>query len=344
MDSGDPANILVVRLGSMGDIIHTLPAVATLKHSFPRARLTWAIEARWAALLRDNPFVDRVIPLDLSGWRRRWWRSDNWNELLAVCRDLRTARFDLAVDLQGLIKSALVASVAHPDRIFGFHHLLARERAAGLFYSHKVHTEAPHKVGQNLDLVAAAGATQRLVEFPIPDFPPQGELPDSDFVLASPIAGWKSKQWPADYYAPLARRLRDHYGWPLVINCGPSEREEAAAIVHQAPPSGAILNVTSVEGLIGVTRRARAVIGLDSGPLHLAAALAKPGVALYGPTDPARNGPYGSTFTVLRSPDAVTTYQRSSSIARSMQALDPGQVFQALEAQIARHSVLEPHQ
>lgn len=344
MDFATPTNILVVRLGAMGDVVHALPAVATLKHRFPQARLTWAIESRWAVLLRGNPFVDQVLPLDLRRWRRTWWQLENWNEFLAACRELRAARFDLAIDFQGLVKSALVATAAHPEQIFGFHKDLLRERAAGLFYSHPVQSSARHVVDQNLDLAAAAGATRRRIEFPLPDCRPEGELPDSDFVLASPAAGWKAKQWPPAHYAQVARWLRERHGWPLVINCAPAERAEGQTIIEQAPRGYCVLNVTSVEGLIGVTRRARAVVGVDSGPLHLAAALAKPGVALFGPTDPARNGPYGTTFTVLRPPDVATSYQRLNSIAPSMAALSPDQVMQALEAQIFRPSVLELQQ
>src|SRR5271165_4464739 len=126
--AGKTANrILVVRLGAMGDIIHTLPAVASLKHSFPGSHLTWAVEPGWSALLEENPFVDRVVFLrrgSLAGLRESW-------------RELRGSRYDFAIDFQGLIKSALVATAAGPDRIYGFHHTQVRERTAALFYSNK---------------------------------------------------------------------------------------------------------------------------------------------------------------------------------------------------------------
>ena len=308
-----PAHILVVRLSAMGDIVHTLPAVATLRQSFPRARITWAVKPRWAALLKDNPYIDRVLPVDFPSW------------------NFRSERFDLAIDFQGLLKSALVAFASRPGRIVGFHWELLREKAAGLFYSERVRSGAAHIVDRNLDLAAAAGARNRVVEFPLPAFPAEGELPDSGFVLASPFAGWKAKQWPAAYYTRLAALLRI----PLVINCSPAERQEAEQI------RGCTINVSSTEGLIGITRRARAVVGVDSGPLHLAAALGKPGVALFGPTDPARNGPYGNSFTVLRAPGAATSYRRSGGIASSMRAIDPEQVYDALQAQLSKNSVLE---
>lgn len=302
--------ILVVRLGAMGDVVAALPAVASLKHSIAHSKITWAIEPKWSALLTGNPYIDSVMLVDrrtLSGFRAAW-------------RELRAAGFDLAVDFQGLIKSALVAAIARPERIFGFSAAIARESAASWFYSTKVQIRSQHAVERNLDLAAAAGASNILRTFPLPPGAPEGRLPEGDFVLASPLAGWGAKQWPLDYYSAIAARLRQ-CGLPLVLN--------ASVPVH-AP--GCETHVSGLNGLIHATRRAAAVIGLDSGPMHLAAALGKPGVAIFGPTDPARNGPYGGTFTVLRSPGAATSYRRTPEPAPSMRAILPDQVFAALEA------------
>jgi len=142
------SRILVVRLGAMGDLIHALPAVASLKHSHPGSRLTWLVEPRWAPLLEGNPFVDRVALL----------RRDSPCALFASWRTLRSERYDFAVDFQGLIKSALAASSASPGQIFGFHQTQVRERAAALFYSNKTISGSAHVVDRNLDLAAAAGA------------------------------------------------------------------------------------------------------------------------------------------------------------------------------------------
>src|SRR6266542_2171328 len=151
------SRILVVRLGAMGDIIHTLPAVASLKHSFPGSHLTWAIEAKWQDLLEGNPFVDRVAVV----------HRGSPSQILESCRDLRSQRYDLAVDFQGLIKSALLATLARPDRIFGFHRSQVRARPAALFYSTQIQSASAHKVEQNLDLAAAAGAASLLRSFAI---------------------------------------------------------------------------------------------------------------------------------------------------------------------------------
>jgi len=316
--SGSPAKtrILVVRLGALGDIIHALPAAASLKHSYPGSRLTWAVERRWAPLLAGNPFVDRLVTV----------RRDSPRGILETIRALREERYDFAVDLQGLIKSAVVASLARPERIFGFDQSLLRERAAGVFYSDKALTSSAHVVDRNLDLAAAAGASNVLRTFPLPMGQPQGELPQGDFVLASPLAGWRSKQWPEAHYRALALRLRRELAIPLVLD-GPSD-----AAFTEIPE--ALTHTSGLPGLIHATRRAAAVIGVDSGPLHLAAALGKPGVAIYGPTDPVRNGPYGESIRVLRSPSAVTSYKRGSEIDDSMRQVSPDQVFEALRAML----------
>jgi heptosyltransferase-1 len=303
--------ILVVRLGAMGDIIAALPAVASLKHSIPHSKITWVLDPKWAALLEANPYLDSVLLLDRrrpAGLRKAW-------------RDLRASRFDLAVDFQGLIKSALVATVARPERIFGFSASHARESPASWFYSNKVSIRSAHAVERNLDLAAAAGASSILRTFPLPPGEPEGRLPEGDFVLASPLAGWGAKQWPMEYYTALAVKLRRECGLPLVLNAP-----------HPIRIEGAEIHVSGIRGLIHATRRATAVVGVDSGPMHLAAALAKPGVAIYGPTDPARNGPYGGTFTVLRSPTALTTYKRTEQPDHSMREITPEQVAAALEA------------
>lgn len=315
--TGKP-RILVVRLGSLGDVIHTLPAVASLKHSLSRAHLAWLIEPRWAPLVAGNPFVDELILFDRRNLR-------NWIELW---RRLRNARFDTVVDFQGLIKSALPALLARPERIFGFHQSQVRERAAALVYSHRVRTCSAHVVDRNLELAAAAGASSLLKIFPLPEGEPEGELPEGDFVLASPLGGWPAKQWPLACYGELARLLARGPLLPLVVNGAPDQAAALASI------PGVRVHLSALPGLIHATRRAAAVVGIDSGPLHLAAALAKPGVAIFGPTDPLRNGPYGDSIAVLRSPSARTSYKRRSRIDESMREITPERVFDELMARL----------
>jgi heptosyltransferase I len=312
-----PFRILVVRLSSMGDVIHTLPAAATLKHSFPHSRLTWIIRPRWMPLLESNPYIDEAIPLERS-----------ISAGLAGARRLRTEHFDLAVDFQGLIQTALLAAAARPDRLLGFDRAGVRERPAAWFYSSGIQTRAEHAVDRNLELAAGAGATNLLRTFPLPPGAPEGSLPEGKFVLASPFAGWGAKQWPMEYWTELAREL----DLPLVVN-GPLD---AAPLLQQI--RGAHVHLSGISGLLDATRRAHAVVGVDSGPLHLAAALLKSGVAIYGPTNPARHGPYGGSFRVLRAPDAVTNYSRRADPDESMRAITPPMVAAALMAALESKS------
>ena len=310
-------NILMVRLSAMGDIVHALPAAATLRHSFPDSRLTWVVKTKWAPLLEANPFVDEILAFDrtgLAGWRDLRHR-------------LRSRRFDFAFDFQGLLQSAIIASMARPERIYGPDR--PRELPARLFYSTAVSVKSAHVVDQNLEIAQAGGASNVLHTFPIPPGSPEGDLPPGRFVLGCPLAGWTSKQWPLDRWSELAWTLRDALGVPLVVN-GPPDAEARLRSI-----SGAVVHLSGLPGLLHASRAACAVVGVDSGPLHIAAALSKPGVAIFGPTDPARNGPYGDTIRVLRDPAARTSYQRGAQEEPSMRAIPAEAVFRELERQLS---------
>ncbi len=308
----------------MGDIIHALPAASALKRSFPAAHITWVVEPRWSPLLSaggdaGSGLVDRIVLFNRH-------QPGTWNR---TRRELRERRYDLAVDFQGLVKSALVAHFAAPERIVGFAPGVVRERPASWFYSTCIATRATHVVDQALDLALGAGAAAALTAatpaFPLPAGTPEGSVPDQPFALACPLAGWTSKQWPMEHYESLARILQAGLGMPLVLNGAPGSLPEVGwAVKHES----------GIPGLIDATRRAALVIGVDSGPLHLAAALGKSGVAIFGPTDPARNGPRGGDFQVFRAPGVATTHRRGDVIDPSMRVITPEQVFAALAARV----------
>lgn len=314
--------ILVIRMGAMGDVIHTLPAVAALRQAFPDCETTWVIDPKWAPLLDGNPHLNRVLLFD----RKRL------SVMRSAVGELRRQQFDLAVDFQGLIKSAGLARISGAPIRWGFENANLREPAAGVFYTHRATATAAHVVDKNLGLAAAATghAANQAPQAPIPPGKPEGDLPAGPFVLACPHAGWASKQWPFEYYAKLAAMLP----CPLVLNGPPPARDELLA----AAGNKALVHLSSLPGLIDATRRAAAIVGVDSGPLHLAAALDKPGVAIFGPTDPARNGPYGGTIRVLRHPSAQTTYKRHADESEAMRAVTPEQVCQALNL-TAAHAI-----
>jgi heptosyltransferase I len=314
----DPESILVIRLGAMGDIIHALPAVASLKKSFPRSRLAWLVAERWMPLLDGNPAVDDLISFDRSGLGalRQTWLA------------LRKLKPDLAIDFQGLVQSAMAGRAAAPRTFLGFDRSVAREPLASSLYSRRVPVRGPHRIERNLQLIAASGASTMTHEAWIPAGELEQEVPAGPFVLASPFAGWKSKEWPLERYEALAEHL-NREGVQLVANVPPDRLAELSNWKHVR------VQTSSIRGLIAATRRATAILGLDSGPLHLAAALRKPGVALFGPTDPACTGPFGGSMTVLRASDVKTTYKRHKQIHPSMKDIPAEAVAETLRESLA---------
>lgn len=303
------ARILIVRLGAMGDILHALPAVSALRAAEPRSEIAWVLEPKWFPLLQNTVAADHLIPFNrrdaLSVWTALRWLS-RWQP-------------DRAIDFQGLIKSGLVALLSRAPARLGFAKDL-REEAAGIFYTHLRAVSSTHVIDRNAELLGLKALPPKL-----PQGHPDGTLPETSFVLAAPFAGWAAKQWPIERYLELAPLLKAYHGLDLVLNVAP----------HQPTPPELLRHESNLAGLIHATRRADAVLGLDSGPLHLAAALGKPGLALFGPTDPARNGPYYPSIATLRAPGAITTYKRDNRISPSMDALDVQTVYAALRPHLA---------
>ena len=321
--------ILVVRFGAMGDIIQTLPAVADLRRGVPGARIAWAVDSRWRELLAGNQDINEVIGVRLRSWLHPGSRPDE--SAGGALRRLRKNNFDLALDMQGLIKSAAVAAASNAKTVAGLDHSLLREPHAALLYDRRLKTAKAHVIDRYRELAAMATGCPPSPEarFQLPSGELRSGLPER-YVLTSAQAGWGAKQWPRERYCELAARLWSGHRIPLVVDCVPSEEAHANAIRDAAPEGAVHSHPSTLSQLIGATRRATAVVGVDSGPLHLAAALARPGVAIFGPTDPARNGPYGSSMTVLRVADAETTYKRTAEPSASMRAWSADAVYREL--------------
>jgi heptosyltransferase-1 len=313
----DAPRILVVRLGAMGDVLHALPAVEALQRALPKAQISWLIDPKWSVLLEGNRAISETMTMN---------RRES-GSALAAWRQVRRSRFDIAIDFQGLMKSALFVFASRAPVRLGFDFSEVRERPAALFYNQRIATHGAHVIEKNRELAAAITPLGELRPPQLPDGALEGRLPEGAFVLASPLAGWRSKQWPLKKYGELAARLRRELGIRLVVNGAPASREELAR-------SGADVHVSGIPGLIHATRRATAVLGLDSGPMHLAAALGKPGVALFGPTNPERNGPYYDTFSVIRSAGAVTSYRRRDEHDPGLAAISAGEVFEAIRERL----------
>ncbi|HYO81357.1 MAG TPA: glycosyltransferase family 9 protein, partial [Bryobacteraceae bacterium] len=190
-------NILVIRLGAMGDIIHTLPAVASLRQSFPHCAIVWAVEPRWMPLLEGNPCVDDILPVN----------RHSLSAIVQLRQQMRKRRFERAIDFQGLIKSSAVAMLSGAKKIYGLHRSAAREPLAALAYSHTCKPQALHIIDRHLELAACAGAPAAVRVYPLPPGQHEGVLPDGPFVLANADAGWPAKEWPREDWSELAHRL-----------------------------------------------------------------------------------------------------------------------------------------
>ncbi len=299
------SNILIVKLSAIGDVIHALPVAGALKQHFPQARITWVVEKPAYDLLTNNPHIDEIIIFDkprfksLAGLMR--------NAPLFV-RELRSRQFDLALDLQGLFKSAAIAFLSGaPSRYVycnarEYSHLLARKACGS-------HTNG-HIVEQYLDVVRELGAHVTGAEWAI--YPTEQEQQAAHniasqaglsfakpYVVLAPGANWPNKRWPVNNFSRLADWLAGQNIQTVIIG-GPGDQELAEQIVtgaQSAPIS--IVGKTSLKQLAHIISNAKALVGGDTGPMHLAAALKTPVVALMGPTDTRRNGPYSQSENAL---------------------------------------------
>jgi heptosyltransferase-1 len=311
--------ILIVRLSSMGDVIHALPAAALLREAFPHATLGWLIEERWAELLctlsfpragarsPQRPLVDHVHPVNLKRWRRSFFSPQTWEQMAAGLSDLRAVNYEVAIDLQGAVRSAVLARWSGAPTVYGA--IQTRENAASMWYTRTVLTRGQHVVAQACSLAEAlmgGSASIPPARFPCDPIAESAvdlrlhELGIHDFVILNPGAGWGAKQWPANRYGVVAQALAQD-GWRTILNFGPGE-EPLARAAEAAAAGTAVALSFSLSELLALTRRARLYIAGDTGPMHLAAALGVPVVALFGPTDPARNGPFATRSIILRSP------------------------------------------
>jgi len=332
--------ILIVRLGSLGDIVHTLPAQQSLHHCLPDAEIHWLTESAYAQLVEAVPGVTRVWVAGLRKWS---WQSST-RPFLHLMRALRREHFDLAFDFQGLVKSAVVARVSGARMVAGFGVELTRERLASAFYSHQAATkpgEKLHVVDLNLRLAHQPGCVNGagpIIPLRIPDACSRlvrQELAKHGIkqpILLNPGAGWVTKLWPATQYAALAHRIQQELGIPVVLTYGPGEErvveafQQAGANVFSFP--------TSIMELAALCRESRLMVAGDTGPLHLAVALGIPTVAVMGPSAVWRNGPYTTAdIVVKRQLPCSDCYKRTCDKFICMD-IPVEQVFQAVKERL----------
>ncbi|MGA3034773.1 MAG: glycosyltransferase family 9 protein [Terracidiphilus sp.] len=335
----------------MGDILHALPAVTAMRLAHPDWHIGWVVEPRWQALLAAPgaqfrgsamPVVDRLHLGPLRQWKRHPLSPKTVHELRALRDELRADRYDAILDLQGAIRSAVIARAAGCTRIIGEAH--PRELPAQWLFTQRVTTRGAHVIEQDLELASAvAGDALTIGEAMLPFdadaerwtyhqlAAPSARAAPRPIALIAPGAGWGAKRWPPGRYAAVAQGLTDR-GFRVLVNAPPGEEQLADPIV--ATGAAAPLSATLPQ-LIALTRRISLCIAGDTGPLHLACALGRPVVGIYGPTDPSRNGPYGRRVRVLRSPGSRLDHSRRSQPDPGLLTISPDDVLRASDELLA---------
>ena len=291
---------LIIRLGSLGDVIHGIPAAAALRRRFPQARIDWLVDPRYAELVGLVECIDRPIAFDprdlwIGGARGR-----------SVLTELRAAHYDAAIDLQGLLKSAVLARLVGATQTIGFPRAHLREPLARLFY-----TTAPdpgaasHVIEKNLGLLGPLGVSDRAVHFPlrIPRTDTMTTIADrfapDGYAILNPGAAWPNKRWPANRFGGVAASIYREHGLRSVVLWGPGEDTLAASVVAASHGAAEAAPPTTITDIVGIARAARLMVSGDTGPLHMAGAVGTPIVALFGPTSPERNGPWAPRDVTL---------------------------------------------
>jgi heptosyltransferase-1 len=332
-------NILIVRLGALGDIVHAVPAAAALRQAFPDARIDWLVESKHRPIVDLVTCIDRAVPLErpsVAGW-------------LEVSRRMQEIQYDVAIDFQGLMKSAVLARASGAPRVIGFSIWHLREKAARPFYS-EIHRDTPaeradHVVRQNLALLHNLGVDDMTIRFPFAEVHSDALAEirtrvgdDRPFALINPGAAWPNKRWPPERFGEVAAFLREIRDLPSFVLWGPGEEGLAGAVVERSDGAARVAPATRIADLLALSRAAALMISGDTGPLHLAAAVGTATVSLFGPTDPQRNGPWSADdVAVSRYGSCGCHYERRCrKSAWCLESIDVAEVTAAVQQRFQR--------
>jgi heptosyltransferase-1 len=327
-------NLLLIRTSALGDVVHCLPALTALRRHLPEARIGWVVEDVFAPLLQGHPDLDEVLPVALRRWRKRPAQPATRRELFGSLRRLRAFRADVALDLMGNYKAAVLARLSGAGRRIGLERSARREPSSALWINEPVPARGEHAVERALAVLEPLGVPPGPADFggaKLPAAPASAGEPTGPFALLHPGAGWGNKVYPPERWAAVARGLAARSGLATRVALSPSreERELARRIVELAGGAAATIEAGELTTLVGLSRRARLVLGGDTGPVHLAHALGTPAVCVMGPTDPARHGPYGAPERALaRRLPCSYCYRRFDSTKACLLEIQPGEVVE----------------
>lgn len=344
--------VLIVKLGSIGDVVHTLPALAAIRNALPRAEITWVVDTRAAEILRGNEYIDRLIELDTEAIRSNGSVEDLVRSLRGQVAEIRRSRYDIALDFQGLIKSAVVAKLSGSKKRWGFAGKALREPVSRILLTDAVRIpKKTHVIRKNLRLAAAALGLETLpTRFEFPVTPTDADRKEALFItsrigdrfaILNLGGGWPTKLWDAANYGELADRLWMELGLPSVIASGPDEAELAGAVTASSSCGKTFAAQPGLKGFYELARRAAVYVGGDTGPTHLAIAAGCPVVGIFGPTEWWRNGSIVPDDICVERTDIecrVDCHRRSCSNWICMN-ISVDQVFDAVKLRLTKSKV-----
>lgn len=347
-EGSESVNILIVKLSAIGDVVHTLPSLTALRYLYPHAHISWIVEESASDLLVGHPHLDRVIISHRKEWIQNLKRFRSIKKTMGDMRSfiatLRDRRYDLVIDFHGLFKSAVIVRLSRASRKLGYDSM---QEMSGLFYTEKIYEDmGKHAVQRYLDFVRYLGGSgkdptcviavekenQRSVEALLRVNHIDSTTP---FVAINPVAFWKTKLWQDEKFARLADRITSELGVPVVFTGGSGDRRIEHIRSFMTSPLISLAGRTSLRDLAYLYRVSRLVVTTDSGPMHIAAAMGTPTVALFGPTDPARTGPYGRGHVIIRKEMACAPcFRKECDTKQCMRDIAVEEVFAAVKEMI----------
>lgn len=353
----EPKSILIVKLSSIGDVIYSLPVASALRRRFPTAKITWLVSQKAREIVSGHPHLDHLIVVRGNGQNGETPVPDIGHPFQAA-RILRSIGFDIALDLQGLLRSSLFSYLSGARIRVGYRSL---KEAAFLFCNVRAISPARDKhvvdtylhfadlLGAPISPVEFCIATSEQHEMRVSELLHQAGVSNKDkLMVITPASSWQSKMWPPERLGIVANYVAERYGYLPILAGAKTDIARAEAVIANCKAS--IVNLcgkTSLKELAVLLRRCNALVGNDSGPTHLAAALGVPVVAIFGPTDATRLGPYGDQHITLVNQMACRPCHRRSKAEscphkKCITEITPAQVCEAIDVLLSRASKISP--
>ncbi len=343
---------LFIRVSSLGDVVHALPALSALRVNHPTAAITWLVEEPYRDLLYNNSDLDEVIVIRTRHWRKNWTLK-TLGEIRDTISLLRKRRFDVSLDLQGLIKTGLIAFLSGARLRLGLNRKNCREPLNALFTHKKASfvEKGSHVVGISLNLIRLTGGTEPVPQphpLEVPDeirekvavfFKDNPDLTAKPIAVINPGAGFPTKLWKLDRFAKLADRIVREQGLNILLAWGPGEKPMAQRIADLMEEKSWLAPETSIQESIALFGHTALMISCDSGPLHLCAGMGLPTVSIFGPTDPVRNGPYGPNHHVVyKEMPCSFCWKKTCAIETHdcMEQIEVDEVYQAVKTSVSK--------